>query len=310
MSYQLNTRYPSRQIHCSSQWGQALTSTLGSELYFAFQEMLVDVPDTIDVLIGVVSATIPYSWPNISVSQMNNAFAYMVAESVIPRLIVVPDGYWNIQELVAFLNNSPQFQQDALTATYERPTGIVSISRAAVATVSLYGISIGATLPWCPLTNCYLAGALGFNMNAFVLATLVTSFFTSQGTATTWTGTTPVDLMPTQSVWIESDFMTDSFDSREGGRTPVLARVPVTGVPGTFIQWQNITGQRVRIHQKQLGSQVMLRMTDDNRNLIDFRGRPWCVTLQVDFVHALDEADMTREALAGLNVFGNNIRTG
>jgi len=309
MSYNLNTPYPSRQIHCSSAYGQALTSTMGSELYFAFSEMLVDVPDTVDVLIGVVSATIPYSWPNISVSQMNNAFAYMVAESPLPRLIIVPDGYWSINDVLTFLNSSAAFQNDNLVATYERPTGLVSITRSAIATISIFGLAIGATLPWAPLTNCYLAGLLGFNLDTFVLASLITSFFTSHAQTATWAGNTPVDLMPTQSVWIESDFMTDSFDSRQGGRTPVLARVPVTGIPGTFIQWQNITGQRVRIHQKQLGSQVMLRLTDDNRNLIDFRGRPWCITLQVDFVHALEAPDMSRDAL-GLSVFGNNCRTG
>ena len=271
--------------------------------------MLADVPDTVDILLSVVSATVPYSWPNVATSQYNNVFTYVVAESLIPRLITVPDGYYSILDLLDFLNTSPNFIADNLTATYARPTGLVTIKRSAVCDANVYGIEIGATLPWIPLSSCSLATVLGFNMTTFSLASMVVSLFIGGGIATTWYGNTPVALLPTQSAWIESDFLTDSFDSRQGGRTTVLARVPVTGIPGTYIQWQNVTGQRVRVHQKQIGSQVMLRLTDDGQNLLDFRGRPWCVTLQIDFVHQLEAPDTTRDPLSG-SVFANNCRLG
>ena len=272
--------------------------------------MLADVPPTVGILLSVVSATVPYSWPNVATSLMNNVFAYVVAEApLVPRLITVPDGYYSILELVDFLNASYYFQNDKLTASYDRPTGIVTITRTAQAAVSIYGISVGATLPWVPVSSASLAAVLGFNLTTFIATQLAYAYFSGAGIATFWSGSTPVALLPTQSIWVESDFLTDSFDSRQGTRTPVLARVPVTGIPGTYIQWQNITGQRVRIHQKQLGSQVMLRLTDDAQNLLDFRGRPWCVTLQVDFVHQLEGADMSREAL-GLSVFGSDMRLG
>ena len=311
MSYQLNTPYPSRQVHCYSQAGLGLTSSSGSELFFHFNEMLADVPDTVDILLSVVSATVPYSWPNVATAQMNNSFVYVVAESpLVPRLITVPDGYYNVLELIDYLNKSPQFLADNLTATYARPTGLVTIARSATASAVVFGLAVGATLPWIPLSSCSLAAVLGFNLSYFSAASMAYTLFTGGGIATTWYGSTPVSLLHTQSVWIESDFLTDSFDSRSGGRTPVLARVPVTGIPGTYIQWQNITGQRVRVHQKQIGSQVLLRLTDDNQNLLDFRNRPWCVTLQVDFVHQLEHPDTERDALGGLSVFANNCRLG
>lgn len=53
----------------------------------------------------------------------------------------------------------------------------------------------------------------------------------------------------------------------------------------------------------------MLRLTDDNRNLLNLRFYPWTVTLQLDFVHQLETPDMEREQLAQWQeVMGGNAR--
>ena len=321
MSYQLNTTLASRQIHCSSQHGLQLTSPTTAELYFEFAEMLADVPPSVDILLSVVSATIPYSWPNVSTTQFNNVFAYAVGESpLVPRIVTVPSGYYNVLELIAYLNASAPFTQDKLTAAYDRPTGLVTITRAYSSVVNVPSItyggytipgwSVGATIPWVPLTYCSLGAVLGFDLSQFSAVDLVYYYF-STSSAVVWRGTSPVRLLTTQSVWVESDFITDSFDSRRGGRTSVLARVPVRGVPGTYLQYENITQHKVRIHQKQLGAQIMLRLTDDAMNLLNLRSYPWTVTLQLDFIHELDSPDQTREQLSQWQqVFDNNRRLG
>lgn len=285
--------------------------------------MLADVPPSIDILLSVVSATIPYSWPNVSLSQFNNIFAYVVAEApTLPRVIQVPDGYYNVNEIMTFLNTSNEFRNDNLTATYDRPTGIVTISRSFTSNVEIPSVSfggytipaftLGSTVPWVPLTYCSLGATLGLSAPTFSPASLIYSYFSGSSIhllPTVWSGTSPVQLLTTSSVWVESDFLTDSFDSREGCRTSVLARVPVRGVPGTYLQYENITGHKARIHQKQLGSQIMLRLTDDNRNLLNLRFYPWTVTLQLDFVHQLETPDMEREQLAQWQeVMGGNAR--
>ena len=152
MSYQLNSRYPSRQVHLLSKNGQNLTSTDSSDLYFKFSEMLSDAPHGVDVVLSCVSATIPYSWQNISTALMNNTinytcgynvknfqFVYSIEPApygtVFTRVITIPDGnYADFQALVSAIQNyNPVVTTDYLT--FQNILGYVYIS----ASVPIYG---------------------------------------------------------------------------------------------------------------------------------------------------------------------------
>ena len=271
MSYSIDSRRPSRQLHLYSPKGRINPSVYidDSELYYKFSESIVDVlGEQTDVLVSVTSATLPFSWPNVAMSLFNSSL--IIASAYGTDNIVVPDGYYSILDLITYLNGTSAFSSFGMAMTYNRPTGLVSLN---------------ATTPFTVAGG--LANTLGFSYFDSLTANISTSKKAG----------TPVSLFRTQSVYIESDLTTESFDSRRGGRSPVLARVPVRGTPGTFIQWENTTHFKTRLHAKQIGPQFYIRLTDDNGNNIDTNGVPYSITIQFDFLNELPETSTEREEL-------------
>ena len=111
-------------------------------------------------------------------------------------------------------------------------------------------------------------------------------FTTKASSGFTLDSTTPVNMIKTTSVFVETpELLSESYDSRTHGQSGVVCRIPVSGSPGNLLTWTNIFGTHTKLAFKQI-NYVRVRLLDDQRNVLDLRGYTWTVTLQFSVIES------------------------
>ena len=280
--------FPTRQVHLISTAGVPVANGEGKgDLTFFCKAPLVYVPSSYDVILSCVSASIPYVWTNITSDnntitiqylnwQGNPYNGYTVSMPAIsPTTYSLPIGNYSITSLINVLNEHvPNF-----TFSYIANVNLVSVTY-------VPGVAFVVTNAWheqqyitpngFTFIDTSLSDLLGFTNKI--------SYNTDLPMIYRLTGTKPINLIKTTSVYVECpDLINESFDSRVGGQSGVICRIPVSGSPGNLLSWTNIFGTHSKIALKQI-NHIRVRLLDDARNVLDLRGFTWTVTLQFNVV--------------------------
>jgi len=242
--------FPTRQVHLVSTAGvPSMSRGTLADLTFFFTTPVVNIPSSYDVTLSCISASIPYVWGNIA--STNGTFNVTIAGT--PYATTLAPGNYSIDDVLAVL----ALKVPALAYSYSANTHLITLTH--------------PTSDFT-LTDASLSAFLGFTT------------LTSSGLALT--STLPINMVQTTSVYVETpDLICESFDSRTGGQSGVICRVPVSGSPWNLLTWTNIFGTQSKLALKQI-NHVRVRLLDDKRNVLDLRGFTWAVTLQFSVVEA------------------------
>jgi len=242
--------FPTRQVHLVSTAG--VPTNYGNslaDLTFYFKTPIVNIPSSYDVTLSCISASIPYVWGNINTA--NGTFSVSIGGT--PYIATLAPGNYSIDDVLAVL----ALKVPTLTYNYSANTHLITLTH--------------------PTSDFTLTDA---SLSAFL------GFTTLASSGLSLASTVPINMVQTTSVYVESpDLICESFDSRTGGQSGVICRVPVSGSPWNLLTWTNIFGTSSKLALKQI-NHVRVRLLDDNRNVLDLRGFTWAVTLQFSVVEA------------------------
>ena len=258
-----DTPYGCVEVFLDSSHGQRFNE-YHNEVSFYFNETLVRVSQNYDLVLQVMSASIPLAYDNIDddidntklvVFKQGGMFSYDVDQT-----IELPNGNYNIKDLKTAINAQLAASTNAtstISMDYNRVTGRTTFSSS-----DNYDFSIKPSR---------LASMLGFS-NELEIGS-------SGGFCV---GIKKVDVRRTQSLYIVCpDVITDCFDSHYMSRASVLARVPIDVSPyNNVLHWRNLTGVMTKVHTRNVNS-FFICIVDDERKIVKF-SRPWQLNVQID----------------------------
>lgn len=274
MSYILSANTPPPLvIHLDSRTGQQLQSGLTTNFLYSLKEPVI-VPDHMNLLLSLQTATIPYSFYN--VGNHNNIFKFEIS-GVTSLTFDLPlvNGNYSANGLLNLLKTHLQTDASITTAiiTYSRETLKFSFSYDGSATsVKILGTSTARELIGLKegtdivFTTYPAAGFL--SPNAIDLNDSIHGLYIRQNLATKGT-----------------------LDTEQGTFSNILARIPITTNAGGIIFYNpsNIHETMISVPMIQT---IGIRLTDDKHRSIDLNGLNFQISLKVAYIH--------KEVLRGL----------
>ena len=214
-----------------------------------FFDDIIETPRSVQMLVSLVNATFPMSF--YVVNETNNELTYDSST------FTIPVGNYTITDLRNLLQTIPKFT----SVVYSRVT-----NRLTFQANSSFSISEHSTcLALIGLTN-----KTHFSVN------------------NTLTSDSVVNLIGISSIYIHTNLLTQSIDSRTGGYSNLLARVPIDATRNGFLNFSPDASFRSQIANRTI-TFLTVSIEDDNGNNINFNEQEWVITLQFDFQY-------TREA--------------
>jgi len=101
-------------------------------------------------------------------------------------------------------------------------------------------------------------------------------------TANVLTSDRTVNVAGVSSIFIHTNLLTDSIDSRTGGYSNLLARIPVDASRNGFLNYSPDIPFHAMIANKTIDF-ITVSLEDDDNNAIDLNGQHYQLTLQFDF---------------------------
>lgn len=257
--------YGSVEVFLDSSYGKRYDN-YHNEVCWYFNEQLMRVSQSYDLIFSILSASIPLAYDNIDWDIDNHWLNIMKPGGVFTYdtdyTVSLSNGNYNIKDIKAAVNAQFVAAPNGMNVSmdYSRVTGLATFTSDAPFVVR-------------PST---LSDMLGFSSIENVESTTSVPY--------TCTGIKKVDIRRTQSLYIISpDVITDSFDSFYLSRSSCLARIPIDTTPyNNVLHWRNTTGILSRVHTHNVNS-FNLSIVDDKRRIIKLQ-RPWCVNIQVDAI--------------------------
>ena len=263
MVYINDSPFGTVEIFLDSSHGKR-TNDYYNEVSFYFNETLVRVSQSYDLIMQVMSASIPLAYDNID-SDINNTKLVLFKPSGmfsydVDKTIELPNGNYNIRDLKTAINDQLAASTNGtvtISMDYSRVTGLVTFRSS-----DSYDFIVKPGK---------LANILGFSETE-----------DTGSSSATCIGRKKVDVRRTQSLYvIAPEIITDCFDSYYLSRASVLARIPVDVSPyNSVLHWRNVTSILTKVHTRNVNS-LFICIVDDNRKIIKFT-RPWQLNIQVD----------------------------
>lgn len=268
MSLTINqTHLPSRQIYLNSKHATLIADTRKkSHCWFQFDEP-VRVPKSYDILISLTDAVIPVSW-------------YVVDDST--RNLTV--AFTNFGDYTFTL---PKGNIDAISiATFLSPTTPITVGPASVSFACAYQ----------PQTNTYnFIASEPFTITSknpiFGLSGAVRSSVLVAGFHIT-SSDISIDLAGTRAIFIKSNFITNSVDSKQGSTNAgVLGKINIDVGFNELQHYRNDVSYKTKILEKDIRV-VEISIWDEDHEFVDFNGVDWSLTITIDILGKSPEAFM------------------
>jgi hypothetical protein len=249
----MTTAFPSKQIFVHSEHSDNVQN---GWYLFKFNEVIT-LQNNYSFLLSCVDTQLPYSFYSISEARGNHALHWMHRDSGSEESheffsLNLADGNYSVYEILDKMVEA----DPSITYIYNESTNKVTIT-------TIHDIEL--TYPFEKL-----AGMLGFDESQYGVTDM--NSMTSNGI---------VNLSGLQSIYVRTSFITQNIDTRVGGLTNVLCKIPILAASGQFLSWENVHGFKVRIREKHISS-VRIRLEDENSNSIDLNGQSFQMTLQLD----------------------------
>ena len=213
---------------------------------------LIEIPDGFHIYLSVVSCLIPYSFYNINSS--NNTLFYSVGVGDSNRL-TIPIGNYNVNSLLSALKSNIS---SAFTITYDNIKNKFTFTH--------------TTNDFMFMSSSTCLQILGFNNNITILSTSLSL-----------TSINCVNVYSIRSIQVNSNLITYNINKVQKNNFCILCSVPITCTPFSLIEYINRTNFKTNLFLNKI-SNIKIKLTDDNGNLIDLNGCHYSLTLQLDVV--------------------------
>ena len=213
---------------------------------------LIEIPDGFHIYLSVVSCLIPYSFYNINSS--NNTLFYSVGGGDSNRL-TIPIGNYNVNSLLSVLKTNIS---SAFTITYDNIKNKFTFTH--------------TTNDFMFMSSSTCLQILGFNNNITILSTSLSL-----------TSINCVNVYSIRSIQVNSNLITYNINKVQKNNFCILCSVPITCTPFSLIEYINRTNFKTNLFLNKI-SNIKIKLTDDNGNLIDLNGCHYSLTLQLDVV--------------------------
>jgi len=212
---------------------------------------LIEIPDGFHIYLSVVSCLIPYSFYNIN--NRNNVLQYSF-DGITINTLSIPIGNYNVNSLLSFLKSNLV----AFTITYNNITNKFTFTH--------------PTNNFMFMSSSTCLQILGFNNNE-----TISSFIFSL------TSVNCVNVYTIRTVQVNSNLITYNINKVQKNNFCILCSVPITCTPFSLIEYINRTNFKTNLFLNRI-SNIKIKLTDDNGNLIDLNGCHYSLTLQLDVV--------------------------
>jgi hypothetical protein len=229
--------------------------TLKSSVEFFLKESIKLDKNTIECKVSVVNAQIPVSF--CVLNNYNNNINITVNGITTPYYF--PIGNYNVQQ---FITQWTTTVGNNWTLTFNQISNVLTFSY-------ISNFTFSDANP-----NISMLNVIGFRYG---------SIYNSIGNSIT--APFPVNFGLIPRLHIKSDtFASKNIDSFTKGRTRTLCIIPVNSPPNGMIIYNNFTSFKTVMNHRSVSS-IRIDITDDFRNLIDFRNIDWSLTIQIDIVN-------------------------
>ena len=216
---------------------------------------LIEIPDGFHIYLSVVSCLIPYSFYNINNS--NNVLQYSF-DGVNLFTLTIPIGNYNVNSLLSVLksNISPQF-----IITYDNVKNKFTFTH--------------ATNDFMFMSSSTCLQILGFNNNETIAS--------NPSASLSLTSVNCVNVYSIRTIQVNSNLITYNINKVQKNNFCILCSVPITCTPFSLIEYINRTNFKTNLFLNRI-SNIKIKLTDDNGNLIDLNGCHYSLTLQLDVI--------------------------
>ena len=213
---------------------------------------LIEIPDGFHIYLSVVSCLIPYSFYNININ--NNVLQYSF-DGINLITLTIPIGNYNVNSLLSALKTNIS---SAFTITYDNIKNKFTFTH--------------TTNDFMFMSSSTCLQILGFNNNITILSTSLSL-----------TSVNCVNVYNIRSIQVNSNLITYNINKVQKNNFCILCSVPITCTPFSLIEYINRTNFKTNLFLNKI-SNIKIKLTDDNGNLIDLNGCHYSLTLQLDVV--------------------------
>ncbi len=219
--------------------------------YVEFTMPVIEIPTECTIYLSVSHVSIPYSFYNVNTN--NNMLSYSIGSTL--YTVYIPVGNYTTSNLLTTLKSilSPfTISYSGITNkfTFTHPTNDF-----------IFNYSTNSVSSTC-------LGLLGFSNNYHSSSVRVL------------TSDLMVNLCPTRCVCISSSFLTQSIATIAPFANTILCSIPISVNPFTNITWSN-NGCKTNLNTN-IFSSIIIKLTDQDGNVLDFNGINWSISLQLD----------------------------
>jgi len=234
------------QLHLSSSCADAYNNGLTSDCEFYLP--VIEIPSQFHIHVSVENFCCPYTFYNINSN--NNTLTYL--ENNTAYTITITSGNYNVNNLIIELMS----KMTRFTITYNSITNKLTFIN------SLYDFTFSS------LSSCL--SLLGFS-----------SILSSN--SKTLTSDKVVNLCPYRCICISTNLKTFSVNKKYSNNTTLLASIPINSAPNSIILYENKNNFKSNTFTNNI-SNIRIKLTDHDFNVLDLNGQHWTITLQFDIV--------------------------
>jgi len=208
--------------------------------------------------VTVKSAEIPYNFQQVNVN--NNVLTFQFVRGVynLTSSITIPKGNYNVNNLLSVLksNISPQF-----IITYDNVKNKFTFTH--------------ATNDFMFMSSSTCLQILGFNNNETIAS--------NPSASLSLTSVNCVNVYSIRTIQVNSNLITYNINKVQKNNFCILCSVPITCTPFSLIEYINRTNFKTNLFLNRI-SNIKIKLTDDNGNLIDLNGCHYSLTIQLDVI--------------------------
>ena len=213
---------------------------------------LIEIPDGFHIYLSVVSCLIPYSFYNINSS--NNILQYSF-DAITISTLTIPIGNYNVNNLLTVLKNNIS---SGFTITYDSIKNKFTFSHT---TTNFMFMSSSTCLQILGFTPSVTVSSLSLSL----------------------TSINCVNVYNIKNIQVNSNLITYNINKLQKNNYCILCSVPITCTPFSLIEYINRTNFKTNLFLNRI-SNIKIKLTDDNGNLIDLNGCHYSITLQLDVI--------------------------
>ena len=232
------------QIYINSKY---YNYTANGGLYFILP--LIETATQCHIHLSVANAVIPISYYNINNS--NNIIQYGITGNSTVYTVTIPVGNYNVLQLRDYLNTA----MPNIVVAYNTLTNKYTFTHSTT-DFTIFSTSTSQVL-------------LGLNIYD---KTSISKVLVSDNC---------IDMSPIKSLLIKTRLQTGNMNRMYPQSTNILCAIPVNAGKFENLQYDNKSNYKSNLYMNVL-NEIMIKITDQDNNVIDFNGCNWFITLQID----------------------------